>query len=69
MVTCTASRTKSPGCGAPNENLEEILSNSPVIVTPCHKPTGLPTPKPPTKLPNLLFQVNIPSALPLQMNP
>eukprot|EP00957_Ditylum_brightwellii_P106739 8143440-Ditylum_brightwellii.AAC.1 len=69
MATRIASRTRSPGCGAPNANPGVIMSKSPAAITPCHKPTGLPTPKLPTKLPNLLFQVKTPSTLPPQMNP
>eukprot|EP00957_Ditylum_brightwellii_P094257 7176453-Ditylum_brightwellii.AAC.1 len=55
MATHIASRTRSPGCGAPSANPEEIMRKSPATATPCHKPTSLPTPKPPTKPPNLLF--------------
>eukprot|EP00957_Ditylum_brightwellii_P117408 8954927-Ditylum_brightwellii.AAC.1 len=64
-----ALRTGSPGCGAPSANPGVIMSKSPAAVTPCHEPTGPPTPKPPTKLPNLLFKVKTPSTLPHQMNP
>eukprot|EP00957_Ditylum_brightwellii_P018070 1361874-Ditylum_brightwellii.AAC.1 len=69
MATCIASRTRFPGCGAPSVNPEEIMSKSLAATTPCHKSTGLPTPKLSTKPPNLLFQVKTPSTLPPQMNP
>eukprot|EP00957_Ditylum_brightwellii_P145884 11108840-Ditylum_brightwellii.AAC.1 len=61
MATCVASRTRSPGCGAQSADPGLIMSKSLAAVTSCHKPTGLPTPKPPTKLLNLLFQVKTPS--------
>eukprot|EP00957_Ditylum_brightwellii_P041217 3120327-Ditylum_brightwellii.AAC.1 len=69
MATRIASTTRFPEYGAPSANPGEIMSKRPAAVTPCHKPAGLPTPKPPTKPPNLLFQVKTPLALPPQMNP
>eukprot|EP00957_Ditylum_brightwellii_P140823 10727409-Ditylum_brightwellii.AAC.1 len=69
MATHTAPKTKFPGYDAPNAHSGTIMSKSPAAVMPCHKPTGLPTSKLPTKPPNLLSQVKIPSTLPLQMNP
>eukprot|EP00957_Ditylum_brightwellii_P145961 11115254-Ditylum_brightwellii.AAC.1 len=69
MATRIASRSRSPGCGAPSANPGEIMNKSPAAIMPCHKPTGLLTPKPPTKSLNLLFQLKTPSTLPPQMNP
>eukprot|EP00957_Ditylum_brightwellii_P187827 14301243-Ditylum_brightwellii.AAC.1 len=69
MATRITLETRFPVCGAPSAHPGEIMIKSPVAVMPCHIPTGLTTPKPPTKPPNLLFQVKIPSTLPPQMNP
>eukprot|EP00957_Ditylum_brightwellii_P187122 14252267-Ditylum_brightwellii.AAC.1 len=62
-------KSEIPGCGVPSANPGVTMSKSPAVIMPCHKPTGLPILKPPTKPPSLLFQVKTPSTLPLQMNP
>eukprot|EP00957_Ditylum_brightwellii_P157877 12017692-Ditylum_brightwellii.AAC.1 len=69
MAMHIASKTGSPGCIAPSANPGVAMSKSPAVITPCLKPTGLPTPKLHTKPPKPLLQVKTPSTLPLQMNP